>query len=1142
RMEYNPADTTEVFRKYALMRQTVYQGSDSLKTETRTWYNTSNGLPRLIKEQVRPFDTRGYSATPSQVDSYWRSRQIEYAFESHQTGMNTTGTHQLAPVWEEIVREETHSTANGDKTAPIQTTWTTFSQYGSAYYHPHKTWLWTGADAAADTTLPSDPPTNTSEKVVVKEVTSMDAYGHILVEKDGEGRITKYYYGDNSTNVSNAATGLDHRFLTAVRRLAGSSDDNSNDLITETDWDEFRGYKTKETDANDSDTHYVYDDYWRLTHIKNHGESDTLERRAYTFSRDESGDGHFDSSEPNHTLTVKYFTYSGSTDSTHTTVFTDGFGRKIQEHQRNGSNDIITAREYHLTGQVRREFVPYEISNASHDYHNPESYASRDSTKFEYEDDPRRRPYRTTFPPLEGDNRGTKTISYGLDSINGHNFLTRTTTDENNVAHKDWLYADGQIFESEIGGSYDARTWMDVRGLPVMVLPPRTGESTGSSLRTDITQSPVGVEIERGEPDQGTTKTVYDRSLKPIWVQEAADASGDDFWATTYDNFGRETRKGLEKDQSSSWYTRLPSAPTSTHGADADEWRLKYTYDSDPFGSGTTYSKGRLTKVEGNYDTDSTAEYYEWYQYAREGWITKTRTSVAGGVTKDTVYDYDTGGRLRKVTYASGDNYAFYLWYDYDSAGRLHKIYHNTTNSKPGTASAEYAYNARGQITQEKLGGTVQTVDFTYNTRGFLTKINDPGSLGSDRFAMQIGYDDKVANGPSTGWSAEENGNISQIKWINRKFDDNPLYYTFDYNSRDFLTAADNSDDNYDVTYGFDDNGNLSSLDRGTAWTYNYDGDEANTNRVDDITNLTSHDNWDYNLNGHQTKDTNGSFSSATFWFPGAAFHDITMSGGTLEMRYDKNNQRVQKKVAGGTTTNYMRDIRGLVLAVFNSTTISERYVWGPLGIVAIVKGNNSSPTTYYTIKDHLGAVRTVVNTGGTAVAGYDYYPYGLDLRSSVNAGASCRFLFGSKELDTELSLDLYYFEARFYSPEIGRFVSPDPLRIGWSPYPFANNNPLRWVDPTGLGPQDPPSSYWTEAALRRWAEDNVSGPPDWELPPEASPDVVATLGYMGRRAFREGLKGAAYGAAGGGIGLGVPGALVGGAVGFVVGAFLSIF
>ena len=30
----------------------------------------------------------------------------------------------------------------------------------------------------------------------------MDVYGHVLVEEDGEGAITKYYYGDNSANLS----------------------------------------------------------------------------------------------------------------------------------------------------------------------------------------------------------------------------------------------------------------------------------------------------------------------------------------------------------------------------------------------------------------------------------------------------------------------------------------------------------------------------------------------------------------------------------------------------------------------------------------------------------------------------------------------------------------------------------------------------------------------------------------------------------------------------------------------------------------------------------------------------------------------------------------------------------------------------
>ena len=94
-----------------------------------------------------------------------------------------------------------------------------------------------------------------------------------------------------------------------------------------------------------------------------------------------------------------------------------------------------------------------------------------------------------------------------------------------------------------------------------------------------------------------------------------------------------------------------------------------------------------------------------------------------------------------------------------------------------------------------------------------------------------------------------------------------------------------------------------------------------------------------------------------------------------------------------------------------------------------------------------------MTNTGGTAVTGYDYYPFGKELRSSITSGADSRFMFQGKEFDTALSLDLYYFEARFYRPDIGRFASPDPERVRWSYYSFCNNNPLRYVDPTGLEP-----------------------------------------------------------------------------------------
>jgi RHS repeat-associated protein len=55
------------------------------------------------------------------------------------------------------------------------------------------------------------------------------------------------------------------------------------------------------------------------------------------------------------------------------------------------------------------------------------------------------------------------------------------------------------------------------------------------------------------------------------------------------------------------------------------------------------------------------------------------------------------------------------------------------------------------------------------------------------------------------------------------------------------------------------------------------------------------------------------------------------------------------------------------------------------------------------------------------------------------------RFSFTGKELDS----DLYYFGARYHDPEIGRFISVDPVKNN-HPYNYASNNPINRIDPTG--------------------------------------------------------------------------------------------
>jgi len=67
-------------------------------------------------------------------------------------------------------------------------------------------------------------------------------------------------------------------------------------------------------------------------------------------------------------------------------------------------------------------------------------------------------------------------------------------------------------------------------------------------------------------------------------------------------------------------------------------------------------------------------------------------------------------------------------------------------------------------------------------------------------------------------------------------------------------------------------------------------------------------------------------------------------------------------------------------------------------------------------------------------------------------------YLFNGKELDKETGL--YYYGARYYDPRISMFYGVDPMAdkyAGYSPFAYAVNNPLHYIDPTGMELDDPP-------------------------------------------------------------------------------------
>ncbi|SNR17632.1 DUF6443 domain-containing protein [Tenacibaculum jejuense] len=638
--------------------------------------------------------------------------------------------------------------------------------------------------------------------------------------------------------------------------------------------------------------------------------------------------------------------------------------------------------------------------------------------------------------------------------------------------------------------------------------------------------------VEKKIPGKDWEYIVYDILDRPVLTQDANLRSQNKWLFTKYDHLGRVVYTGIY-----------------THNTELDQadMQLKFKEDNnlaseqyedklDTAGSKSIYYSNRnfpLSNIE-----VLTVNYYDNYTFDVAGASTSKSLYKGTGTTTAQTKGLATGTKVKVLSTSSWittvtlyDDKArpvyVYSQNDYlkttdivesklDFVGKVEET--KTTHTKAGkspivtvdTFSYDHAarllsqeqkinnqatetivtnnYDDLGQLVSKEIGGGLQKVDYDYNVRGWLTKINEDTDNDNDLFNFEIRY-----NNPTSG-TALFNGNIAQTSWQTTNENTTKKTYTYNYDALNRIKSAVGAlGSNYDVSgISYDKNGNILSLQRRGHIVANPEvGKSNNFGLMDNLKYTYSDNNIGNKLlkveelsGGHKTfgfKDGNLTGSDYTYDDNGNMISD--KNKGITSIKYNHLNLPT-KVTIGGKNIDYIYDAAGMKLKKIvenNTTDYAGNHIYEngvlqffnhPEGYVkADVTSSGVEMDYVYQYKDHLGNVRlsyTDNNKDGNItqneiVEESNYYPFGLrhkgynNITNSLGNSTAQKFGYNGMELNEELGLEWHDFGARNYDAALGRWMNLDPLAEEMrrhSPYNYAFNNPVYFIDPDGMAPQ----------------------------------------------------------------------------------------
>ncbi|MBI5674455.1 MAG: RHS repeat protein [Nitrospirae bacterium] len=645
------------------------------------------------------------------------------------------------------------------------------------------------------------------------------------------------------------------------------------------------------------------------------------------------------------------------------------------------------------------------------------------------------------------------------------NGLVQTVTDNlGNVTNYEYeaVYGlttkitDANLKETTFAFTYDANNKITKKEIRDPLLHLTTINYNSNGMRTSIT-----------DPNNNTTTFYYDNAGKPAELTRIISPSPINSTTTmTYDSRGRlwTVTDALGKTTTYTYdeMNRIYEVKDPLDGI------TRYTYDKKGNLKSVTDAKNQTIRYE--YDnrdrikkmTDQLGreEVYTYYTGAEitptTGDNLKSITDRKGQTT--TFNEYDFMGRIKKITYDDGST----VNYTYDLAGRIDYI----NDSVSGFI--DYTYNDFGCTTCSGIGRDrisqevtpLGTIDYTYDKLGrreTMTVAGEPVVTYTKDDAGRMTKISRAINGTTRDFIITyDNGNRRTSKQIFLYRHGNKDYYltnNYSYDNANRLTEIKHQlRDSIieDLVYEYDLNGNRTRFTRNAAQPSRDAVTSTNYNDANEMLSFTpatsSSKNMVYDNNGNLMTSTNASVTTNYTWDVRNRLTAITGPSLTASFKYDALGRRIEKTI-NGTTTKYLYDGVDVIQEKNQSGAVTANYI-RTLNIDEPLIRIKADGTVRHYVRDALGSIIALTDDSGVVKTTYSYDPFG---NTTVSGETSDNpFQYTGREND---GTGLYYYRARYYSPELQRFISEDPIRLDGGDvnfYAYVGNDPVRFKDPTG--------------------------------------------------------------------------------------------